>query len=413
MGLFDWFIERFGKKPTMEGLAQAVVQHLHEKGMTETEINLGRNEVLVTSGESRTTLYLGNLFHEYSRAARASRAGIVERFLSGMFVDETIPNDYAAARPRLLPVVRRTADLGTYSLSTMLNAQASGITEPKPLRPAQRTLVGELSVALVCDMPTAMAYITESHLQDWGLGFDQVFNDAVDNLRGLPEHGGWAQAPGGCWLGQWGDSYESSRILIPDLIHRLGIADPVAFVPFREVLYVTSAANAVGLATMAGATKAGLDEHPRWLSFRMYRLQGTEWVEFDPPGEVADTLRELQLHNDAHSYGSQQEMLKAVHEATGRDVFVATFSALTPQGGPTLSYSVWAKDVDTLLPKTDLIALVQGTDDKAQNLLVRWDDVARLAGALMTKTDDAPARYRVQEFPDEGMLRELQALAIG
>ena len=413
MGWFDGLIDRFGKKPTMEDLAEDVTRHLQEKGLTEVEVRLDKSEVLVKSGESLTTLFLGNLFHEYSRAARTERAGMVERFLAGMFVDEHIPDDYAAARPRLLPVVRRTADLGTYSLSTLLNAQANGMTDPKPLRPAQRSLVGDLSVALVCDMPTSMAYITESHLQDWGLGFDAVLADAVDNLRGLPEHGGWAQAPGGCWLGQWGDSYESSRILIPDLIHRLGISDPVALVPFRDALYVTSASNATGLATIANATKAGLDEHPRWLSFRMYRLRGTEWIEFDPPAEVADMLHDMQLRNDAQSYGSQQQMLQTLHEAAGRDVFVATFSALTPQGGRTRSYSVWSKDVDTLLPKTDLIVFVQGTDGDTQSLLVRWDDATRLAGSLMTTTDDVPTRYRVNGFPDEGTLRELQAVAVG
>jgi len=179
----------------------------------------------------------------------------------------------------------------------------------------------------------------------------------MDNLRALPEHGGWQQLAPGVWSDEWGDSYESSRMLLPDLVYRLGVADPVAMVPFRNALMVTNASNADGIEAMVTAAEANLERNRRWLSFKLLRLEGTQWTEMDVPSSTSEASRRLQLAQEATSYESQKELLDRLHEATGTDIFVASFTGLRREGVPLMSYAVWPEGVDTLLPATDLWAL--------------------------------------------------------
>lgn len=82
--------------------------------------------------------------------------------------------------------------------------------------------------------------------------------------------------------GKWGDAYEASRILAPDLIHRLGVPEPVALVPFRNALLVTSARNPSGLKLMLQVAQTSLENNQRWLSFEPIRLNGERWTAHDP-----------------------------------------------------------------------------------------------------------------------------------
>ena len=265
MGILD----RLLGAPTLASVARDVTRELRALAVEDLSVDLAHSEMSFRLNGGQMRLFLGNLLHDLQHARRAERPAVLRRFLDGVLAPgASIPATYAEARPLLMPVVRSRGDMGIVELSTVAAAGPADTA----FRPATKPLAGDLVIALVCDQPTAMAYVNEGELPKWGVTFDQALADALDNLRSLPEHGGWQQMAGGVWSGEWGDAYDSSRILLPDLIHRVGVRDPVVVVPFRNALMVTNAGNDTGLAVMAKVIEDNLAGNQRWLSFVPMRL---------------------------------------------------------------------------------------------------------------------------------------------
>lgn len=75
-------------------------------------------------------------------------------------------------------------------------------------------------------------------------------------------------------------------------------------------------------------------------------------------------------------------------------------------GSEVFSYAVWPKDIPSLLPKVDKLALMQSNEDKPN--LIDWDTVTRVVGDLMTAQGIYPERYRVTDFPSEEQLKAMR-----
>ncbi len=402
------FLDRLLGEPTLDKLARDVTRELNELGAQELRVDLAMREMTFRLHGGEMKLYLGNLLQDLRRSRRALRPVVLKRFLDGMLApDSAIPASYAEARPRLMPVVRRRDDMGVVALSTL-----AAMEDPsKRFLPATKPLTGELVIALVCDLPTSMAYVNERELPKWQVTFDQALDDALDNLRGLPEHGGWHQIGQGVWSGEWGDAYDSSRILLPDLIHRVGVHDPVVAVPFRNALMLTSAGNEAGIALMAQAIEQHLEDTQRWLSFQLLRLEDRQWQAHAPLVAV-DAWHALNLRNAAAVNESQKELLDALHAKREQDLFVASYQMMARDDLGTLSFSVWAEQVDTLLPRTEFIVFNARGHDAARPLLVPWQPALEVVGDLLEATDYAPERFRAKRFPDEAQFARLKELAI-
>ena len=402
------FLDRLLGAPTLQSLVRDVTRELRALDVQDLRTDLAHAEMNFRLNGGEMRLYLGNLLHDLQQARRADRPAVLRRFLDGMLSPEAaLPATYAEARALLMPVVRRRGDIGIVVLSTFAT---SGEARDDAFQPAIKPIVDDLVIALVCDRPTSMVYVNERELPKWGVSFDEALADALDNLRGLPEHDGWLQMSHGVWSGEWGDSYDSSRLLLPDLIHRTGVRDPVVVVPFRNALMLTGAGNEAGLALMAQVIGDHLENNQRWLSFQPLRLVETTWEAWQPPaGQAAWKL--LQVRNDASIYESQKELLDAHHERHHIDIFVATCGALSWGDAGSATYGVWADHVDTLLPRTDLVAFTwKQPDGKDASLLVPWDDAVRVAGGLMEPTTESPERWRLRAFPDAAMRETLAGL---
>jgi hypothetical protein len=401
------FLDRLLGAPTLKSVVRDVTRELRGRDVRELRVDLPLRELSFRTNGGEMRMFLGNLLHDLQHCRRADRAALLARFLDGMLSpDNGIPASYAEARPQLMPVVRRRGDIGIVALTTLAASGDPG----QRFVPATQPLADDLVVALVCDRPTSMAYVNEHELPRWQVTFEQALADALDNLRARPEHGGWQQMGAGVWSGEWGDAYDSSRILLPDLIHRVGVRDPVVAVPFRNALMLTGAGNDAGIALMAQAIADHAGANPRWLSFRPLRLHETQWRAHAPLAARAG-WNELALRNDAMLYDTQKELLDAQHERSGVDLFVASFGLLKNSDGAPASYCVWAVDVDTLLPRTDLVAFAFKRDGESHTVLVRWADACRVVGERMEATGDSPERLRVRSFPDAAQLQALQGLA--
>ena len=402
------FLDRLFGTPTMGKVARDITRELDSRGAQDLRVDLEQGEMSFRLHGGEMKLFLGNLLHDIQGCPRAQRPALLERFLDGVLTpDNAIPASYEEARPRLMPVVRRRGDIGIVALSTLSTSDDPA----KQFLPATRPLAGDLVIALVCDRPTSMAYVNASELPKWQVTFDQALADAMDNLRGLPEHGGWRQIGQGVWSGEWGDAYDSSRILLPDLIHRVGVRDPVVAVPFRNALMLTSAGNEAGIALMAQCVRDHAENNQRWLSFQLLRLDGTHW-DTHAPLVAVDAWHLLNLRNESGVNDTQKELLDALHARRGIDLFVAPYQMLARDDLGTLSFAVWTDQVDTLLPRTEFIVFNPKGQNAADLVLVAWDEARAVVGDLMESTEHVPERLRVRRFPDAAQLARLRERAI-
>lgn len=401
------FLDRLLGRPTLDSLIRQVSHQLRSQGLEVAEVLPNQKEIVARRQGDPIRIYLGNLFHDYARARRADRAGTIAGFLSGVVGDDAkSPTNYAQAKPLLLPVVRSSGAIGV--------AMTAGLRAPDgAAMPAivHRHLVADLEVSLVVDRPRSMAYVNAENLKAWSVSFDQAFEDALQNLRGLREHGGWAEIHPGLWQGMWGDTYESSRLLLPDLIHRLGVSDPVAMVPFRDVLLVTSGGNAQGLKQLVEMAAGSADRNTRWVSFELLKLNGTLWESFAPPDHSA-TVRDLSKRNLADAYASQKQILDAHFQERGVDIFVASHSLAHKVGEGLSSYAVWSEGVDTLMPEADMVAFYRPDHKGSGQLILPWAVAQEHFGPFFEPTDYTPTRYRLRGFPQAQALEAVRSLSL-
>ncbi|RZL36826.1 MAG: hypothetical protein EOP35_10155 [Rubrivivax sp.] len=400
------FLDRLLGRPTLEILIQDATRWLQDHGSSDVEASAERMEIRHRRGGGMNTLSLGNLWREYQNAPRNERRATLLKYLESVTLDDgAVPADYATARPRLMPVLRSVGGMGlARQAGTGVNAPAGGFA-------AQRPLVADIVTALVVDLPSSMVYVNEATLADWGVTWDQALGDALDNLRGLPEHGGWREIAPGVWSGEWGDSYESSRLLLPDLIHRLGVGDPVAMVPFRNALLVTSAANPDDIHRLVQVAHDAMDTQGRWVSFQLLCLQGKAWTPFTASGAAAAVQASALMRSEADDYEGQRKLLEGQLQAQDIDLFVASYTLFQKDGEALTSYCVWSDDVDTLLPQTASVVLLHKDGDDTWHVRLPWYVVRERFGHLMEATDHLPVRFRVRQFPDRGELHELAQTA--
>lgn len=408
--MWTWLRDLFGP-PKIEQVAREVMGALQQAGAGSLNYDAGMNEVHGEMNGGKFSLFLGNLYHEYTRAPRAGRAAVLDKYVGiQVQASNTPPASYDEARPRLMPIVRTRADEAIGMLSMQRFAAAGEDLHDKRL--ATRALVGSFVIGLAYDTPNAMQRINHHQLAEWQVSFDQALDDALQNLRALPEHGGWVRLGESAWQGSWGDNYESSRILLHDLIHRLGVTEPVALMPLRYTLLVCSARDEKGLALLATRARELMDSEPRWLSLTPLKLGDQGWEVFEPPQSCAKAYADLALLDESQSYAGQKSLLDDLHQRNGTDVFVAS-ATVVEKDGLLRSYCTWTEGVDTLLPRTELLVFLRLRDGQLeQALTLAWDVAAELASHLMEATDFSPVRYRVRQFPDAALWSRLQAAQV-
>ncbi len=350
--------------------------------------------LIENEGEVVQYMNLENVYKEYCARRADQREMMLSKIVQTALVrHKTIPEDWEDVQPDVMPAVRSRATFEMLSLEQR--------SQGKPaLTDLPSFGVGDhLLALLVYDMPESTQTIPGQQLQDWGVNFYEAMEVAKQNLAAIEMS--VSKAGDGFYAVMTGDSYDSSRLLLLDLLPQLEIqGDPIAMVPHRDVLLITGSEDLDGLAMMAQFAETAF-EHPRYLSCLPLALDGTEWGSWMPPGDHPHFLqyRLLEVKSLAGLYERQRELLNAVHEQEGTETFVATYSTAGSNMGAVFSYSVWADGVDTLLPKTHKLFLAH----PERGILAGgdWDRVQQVVGDLLEKTDLYPVRYRVRGFPSE------------
>ena len=358
------------------------------------------------NGQEQGLLNLNNLFIEYSQVERQQREQCLNRIVRAALSHlKEIPDEFRDAAHDLWPRLWARSTFEQIRLQQRLNG-----SEPLqyPLEP-----IGEhLTLSLVYDLPEAVRSISTDDLEAWGVTYWQAREVALQQLAEsdfqIVSLGGELHAS------STGDSYDATRMILIDLIHQLDIAgQPIAMVPNRDTLLITGSESEVGQKMMLELAQKTLAEQPRPLTATPLILdQDEQWIDWDPPPEnpLYQHYRELKLGWLASEYADQQKLLLAIHQQEHVPLGVADFSALQTDG-QMLSYSIWGRGAPTLLPETDLIALIpspQATGDQIR--MIPAEQVRNELSDLMKEIDCYPTRWEVTEFPSEQRLKRLKPI---
>ncbi|MFA5951856.1 MAG: DUF1444 family protein [Hyphomicrobium sp.] len=353
------------------------------------------------------TVWLLNLFVSFSQLSAAERPAALKRIVA--FVTESrasVPASFGDAANRLLPSVRSMVEVGTWALQCNLEEELS-----KAKLPYRRVTEG-LAAWLALDGSESIMRLSAEQIASWGVGFDEAFEVALNNLRAISAKPFVMIAPG-LYRSDWSDGYDASRLLLTDVISSLPVRGmPVAMAPHRDVLLVTGADDEAGLEAMTGVGQSLLGG-PRPLSALTFSLVGDTWRDFvpDPSRPEQKGLAELQEAQASIDYDVQKALLDARHAKTGDDIFVATHWLRRERetGGLLGSFGTWTEGADTLLPKAQSVVLVAA--DQQRVVSVPWERVVEIAGDLMVPMGWWPERFRVRSFPSGAQLAELEAAA--
>ena len=401
------FLDAILGKPTLQSVTKDVAKELRARGEADLVVNTVDGFVDVRhNGKSAVIVSVQNLLHELLNTPRSIRAATIQRYLSGFTSAEAnAPRNYADASALLRPIVRFEHDFGLHRLTSEVQMGTNGH------RTASRPVINDVVAALAIDMPDSMSLVTEESLKEWGVSFETAYEQSTLNLRAHTDEEGWKPIRPGIWSGEWGDSYESSRLLLPDVIHRLGISDPIVMVPFRGAIVVTSARDEQGLEGMLEIVEGAIENNNRWISFKPILLQDKACAPFTPPPALQERFRRLDITNVATCYSQQKDLLEKKLEKEGTDAFVASYSVLE-KDGKALSWSTWTEGVThALLPVTDIVIFAAPEQKELPTLIVPWDRVREVVGHLMSTTEMNPPRFRIHEFPSTDEFIQLQAFA--
>jgi hypothetical protein len=330
---------------------------------------------------------------------------VVAKLVASLGAIPEIASDFLSAVQHLMPVVR---DSAYYSLSQLLATKDA--TRDPALEWLAKPLAGGLIAGLAYDAEHSITTLNRKTLDGWGVGFDQAFAAAKDNLWERTDPSRFAGNNGVYW-GEWGDSYDSSRMLFPELIYRLAVdGDPVAFVPNRDALFVTGKNNLAGLRVIL---KTGTESHFNQghpVSPDLFVLDNGIWSIWIPDDlDLRELWMATKRRRDALDYAHQKELLDKVPDC--QEIFLANFTVFSREDGSVYSVSVWPKSVDASLPRAEMIAFVLDEESK-DSFMVLWEAAVPIIGNLLEEEPDLkPVRYRARQFPNEDQIARLRRVA--
>jgi uncharacterized protein YtpQ (UPF0354 family) len=404
MGLLDFF----RSTPTKERFAAIAADGLRAGGFS-APIKIDHPGFrLLMGADGKQIFNLENFYRDYCRAGRGERKNVMHTYVRGM-VGNDLPTAFADAKSKLLPILRSRSLIEYVALTAADDATANNNL------PASQVFSDDTAIMLAYDTEHSMLTLTGSTLADWGVSFAAALDAATDNLRDATV-ASFEQIAPGLFVGTWDDHYDSSRLLFPDMVYQLGVGgEPVVMIPTRGRILVASANDRAAQLAMVSMARRLVEDEGRQVSALMYTYEKGRAVAWTPPdAEVAGLMAEFLRQTLSGDYAGQKQMLETAHEKNGTDVFVASYQVLSSkQTGNEASFTVWTENVDTLLPETDLVALVATADleegHSGPPKLIAWRDLLAATGAFERLPDRYPVRYKPVNFPDQAIRDALPA----
>jgi hypothetical protein len=390
MGWKDWL----GLSPSREGFARKLVQLAHERGASGWRYDPA--DAALTNTEDTRKFFVDNSWLEYSRAPRATRSALLEKYLHLIVGSEDeVPKLWSVAANHIYGCLRSRHQL----VSLEIDSRGTPGGVPKPL---SKPWHGDLDIVLMYDFGQHMTGVTPDTADPWGQAHDAIFDRARANLAAL-ERPSWEELGDRVFQIASDVTFEESFVLVNAVWKSLPVqGDPVVAIPNRGVLFATGADNAAGLSRLIAEAQRSMQERPWALSATLLRRSGDTWQPFVPDAELACAAHTFELVSLAITYSGQQKALEKYFERENVDVYVAKFDFMRTGGSVDNieSWCSWTEGVESLLPQTDVVVLGRSVEGIPARI-VRWPDVVRICGHHLQATQEDPPRFRVRSFPLE------------
>ena len=396
--MFGWTKLFRKKEPSVDDVALALMPHLRAlRPDANFDFDAALGMIRVRDGG---VINLANLHADYLRTPADQREHALRTFAMGVLPPE-VPASFADARDALLPALRYLPGIDQSRIVAEHDSLDSITDSMLPFSPS-------LLVSVVHDTEHAMQQVSADILKDWGMTPAQALEVAVDNLRHKAPPRFHEVVPG-LWCSDYGDFYDAARILLPELAWQLRLfGTPVAMVPNRACLWIAGDQDAEALLAMIARAREVLTAQSRPLASEMLRLEEGRWLPWQPPmPEAAAALARLQTEFTAADYAAQKQALDEIHQRRGLDVFVASCSLVQRPDGGLISYSVLTKGVDTWLPRTDRVVLLDPDQPKGAKKIVEWSAFEAQLGPLIDVLAFVPPRFHVREHPSDEAIASL------
>jgi len=355
---------------------------------------------------------LGNLHSAWRLAEPAKRGELVERFVRSFRESGARFETFAEVEKLLSPLVRSRAEIAAFELAA---TNAKG-----PVKIPHTLLAGDLAIALGIDLRDSIIRVSDRHLAQWGVGFDDTLCIALENFRRRSAVVDFARSPIGIGVFEAtkAEDDQSTTLLLPlaEFFRFPTLdGDPVVVAPSRNHLFLTGSANEDGLAAIANFVADILPQTPHRCSAEMLKLDGGCWVSWRPAGSgrASAAYRAALRQRDALDYESQKQQIDEMRPKTGEAAFVSKL-VLFSRAGAATTLAVWPEAVSNgLLPKADIIAFHPQPAEGAVSITVPWETALPIVDELLAPEPDLyPPRWRYRAFPAAAALRALRAVAV-
>jgi hypothetical protein len=353
MGLLD----RLFGKPSIVDFAHQMIQAFREAGdNSELRFDPSENRIVRGDPDPPSTINLANMYQTFLREPRSRRAECVRSLARGILTStKELLKDFdlvgADLRPRLWPGA-------SFEQVCLKNILGGGPVQPKPL--LSESIGEHLLLSLAYDRPQAVQSLDDDNLTDWGVTFYEAMEVARQNLQESTV--AYGKIGDGFYSFISGDTYDASRITLVQRTEGLEVnGKVVAMVPNRDSLFVTGSEDEAGFAIMAAMAEKAL-EQPYSLSAVPLSFEDGAWQDWLPPEghPLHRTFEKIRINWIGPLYHEQVQLLNAIHEKQGIDIFVANYSAIGKKGGELLTYCIWGKGGDALLPVNPAGCLHEG-----------------------------------------------------
>jgi hypothetical protein len=391
VGLLDML--RGGRRKDL--FAKAVIARLTQRGWGERP-RYNRSDFSINLGPHGGFLHLENLYRDWLTYPELTREEALDLAIDLVF-DPPRPATYEEAAALLLPIIRNRAQLhnGAYSSNP-------GSGQPFE-RPPMQPLAGPLAILAALDQPHSIAVVMASDLAAWNTSFEDVLARAVENLRA---QAGFAfeRDEAGFYVSDFGDYYDASRLLLPELFTALPLdGAPIAVAVSRSLLLVAGSKDTPALDAMAEVAEAEVADDTRAVAYQPLMLSEGGWRDLEPPLAQRPSLSRLTGLQQAWDNSAQKGLLDLAYASEEPPAYISALD-LTTHAGRTHTWCLWSEGDSVLLPRSDLVGLL-GADKQA--LGVRWESLEAVLGPLRPEENSYPPLVRPRAWPDAAQWRAL------
>ncbi len=388
-----------GGQSDQDAFALALVDAARAVGATDLVYDA---DEFCIRGPDASVSWLQNRFEDYRSSSEEDQARLL-RIWAGQLLPSAgqVPESWSDAAPRLRPRVRGRIFLETVSLGARLEGRNMGRIPWQPL-------CDHLVVTLVCDHPTMMSSVTDEMLAAWGVDADRAFARALDNLRTDQTPVAVASLGDGLRIVHVGDDYDSSRMLLPELLAQLDLDGRLVALPAtRSHLFVASDDDPDALGLLLDLALKVRDE-VRLDTLRPVVFRGGSWHPWQPSPDHprAAAWQRLIADDQTRDWEEQHQLLRELLERNGIDAAAASAGIYEDDDGIRLVAALGPGRV--LLPEVDRVLLLTPAQDAFVDL--SWTELRRALGPRMRRDPDRwPVRWLVEGGPDEGTWQQLLA----